>query len=137
MVLLTEHIRKIETDLATAKVSYAAVKAQGVTEEKEKKANEELEKEKTRSHALADDVDHLKKVLQEKEEAIILSGNLIEDLRVEKTEVARSVKEIEKENTDLVGENTTLQESIRGECLFLTLVFPTHLFLVTNFGASF
>jgi len=116
MVLLTEHIRKLETDLATAKESYAGVKAllldyasaKGVTEEKEKKAHEELEKEKTHSHALADDVDHLKKVLQEKEEAIILLGKLIEDLRVEKTEVARSVKEIEKENTDLVGENTTL-----------------------------
>jgi hypothetical protein len=58
MVLLTEHTRKLETDLAAAKDSYTGVKAlildhaiaQGAMEENEKKAREELEKEKTRSH---------------------------------------------------------------------------------------
>ena len=47
-------------------------------------------------------------------------GKLIEDLRVEKTELARSYKMIEKFNTNLVSENTTLEEKIRGE-------FPTPL----------
>ncbi|XP_021321306.1 putative uncharacterized protein DDB_G0271606 [Sorghum bicolor] len=39
---------------------------------------------------------------------------MIEDLRVKKTELARSYKEIERANTDLVGENTTLEEKIHG-----------------------
>ena len=88
MVLLTKHIRKLDTDLAIARESYTGVKAlimdhaiaQGVAKENEKKAREELEKEKTRSRSLADDVDRLKKVLQDKEEAILLSRKLIEDL---------------------------------------------------------
>ena len=98
---------------------------------------EGLEKERTCSQALADDVDWLKKVLQEKEEVIALLGKLIEDLWVVKIEMARFYKKIEKENTDLVGENMTLHEHIRVMCLLLILVFPTHLFLVTNFCAGF
>ena len=48
---------------------------------------------------------------------------MIEDLRVKMTELARSYKEIERANTDLVGENMALEEKIRGKsfmplCLF-------------------
>ena len=136
MVVLTEHIRKLEADLASAKESYAGVKAlilnhaitQGAVEENEKKACEELEKEKTHSHSLCDDVERLKKVIQEKEEAILLLGKLIEDLWFKKTEVVRSFKKIEKDNTDLVGENTTLYEHVCGKCLFFMLVLLTYLF---------
>jgi len=39
---------------------------------------------------------------------------VIEDLRVANTELARSNREIERANTRLVGENTALEESIRG-----------------------
>ena len=50
----------------------------------------------------------------EKDEAILGSGKLIEDLWVEKTELAHSYKKIKRANTDLVGENTAL-EKIRGK----------------------
>ena len=41
----------------------------------------------------------------------------IEDLRVTNTDLARSSKGIERANTDLVGENTALEEKIRGTFL--------------------
>jgi len=113
----------VESDLATARGNYAGLKeellksefTQGTAEEAEKKAREDLEIEQARSHSLFNDVDCLKKALQEKEVAILQSGKLIEDLRVEKTELACSHKKIERANTDLVGENTTLEEKIRDE----------------------
>ena len=42
---------------------------------------------------------------------------MIEDLRVANTDLARSYKGIERTNTDLVGENTALEEKIRGTFL--------------------
>ena len=47
---------------------------------------------------------------------------MIEDLRVEKTELARSFKKIERTNTDLVGENMTLEKKICGKS-FMPLCF--------------
>jgi hypothetical protein len=91
-------------------------------EEAEKKAHEDLEAEQAHSRSLSDDVDRLKKALQEKEEAILQSGKLIEDLRVKMTELPRSYKEIKRANTDLVRENTTLEEKIRGKS-FVPLCF--------------
>ena len=67
------------------------------------------------SRNLSDDVNHLKKALREKEDAILYSDKLIEDMRVDKTELACSYKKIERFNTDLVGENTALEEKIRGK----------------------
>jgi len=123
--------RQAEADLATARENYAGLKtflleynkAQAATEEKEKKALEEIEREKMRFETLADDVERLKEVLQEREGAITLSGKLVEDLRVKKTEMACFVKKLERENTDLVGENTALHERVRGKCLALKLFF--------------
>jgi len=93
----------------------------GVAQEEEKKAKEELKKERRCSHALANDVDRLKKILQEREGAITMLGKVIEDLRVKKTEMAHSFKKVEKANTDLIGKNTSLHECIHGECLSLVL----------------
>ena len=56
-------------------------------EEVEKKAREDLEAEQARSRGLSDDIDRLKKALQEKEDAILQLGKLIEDLRVNKMEL--------------------------------------------------
>ena len=42
------------------------------------------------------------------------AGMAIEDLRVTNTDLARSYNGIERANTDLVGENTALEEKIRG-----------------------
>jgi len=47
---------------------------------------------------------------------------MIEDLRAANTDLARSYKEIERANTDLVGENTALEERIRGKLAY-TFVF--------------
>jgi hypothetical protein len=79
MVLLTEHIRKLEADLATSKDSYAGVKeellsnaiARDAVERNERKTHEELEKEQTRSHSLSNDVVRLKGALREKEDTIL------------------------------------------------------------------
>lgn len=89
----------------------------------EKKAKEELEKEKSCANALALNINRLKKILLEKEVAITTAGKLIEDLWVKKMEVARSFQRVKKANTDLVGENTSLYEHIRGEYLYLDLSF--------------
>ena len=45
----------------------------------------------------------------EKDGAIAQAGKAIEDLRVANTDLARSYKEIERANTDLVGENIALE----------------------------
>ena len=114
--------RLVESDLAAVRSNYVGLKeallkselARGATEEANKKAREDLEAEQARSRGLSDDIDRLKKALQEKEDAILQSGKLIEDLRVDKAELARSYKKIEKANTDVVSENMTLEEKIRG-----------------------
>ena len=82
-------------------------------EEAERKAREDLVAEQARSRNLSNDVDRLKKALREKEDAILQFGKLIEDLWVDKTELALSYKKIERANTDLVGENMALEEKIR------------------------
>jgi hypothetical protein len=113
--------RLVESDLAAAWSNYVGLKevllkseiTRGTTEEAEKKAREDLKAKQARSCGLSDDIDRLKKAVWEKEDAILQSGKLIEDLRVDKTELACSYKKIEKANTDLVGENTTLEEKIR------------------------
>jgi chromosome segregation ATPase len=132
--LLTEHIRNLKADLAVAKESYAGVKvelldqaiAQGAMKENERKAREELEEEKARSRSLSTDVEDLKKALWEKEDAILQLRKLIEDLRVEKTEMASSYKEIKRANTDLVGENMSLEEKIHGKLLLFYACFSNH-----------
>ena len=43
---------------------------------------------------------------------------VIEDLRVANTNLARSYKEIERANTDFVGQNAALQERIHGKLLY-------------------
>jgi len=90
----------IESDLITARSAYRGEKeellnreiAQGAVEEAEKKAREDLETERIRSSGLSDDVDRLKRMLREKEEAILQSGKMIEDLQVKNTDLARSYK---------------------------------------------
>jgi len=67
-------------------------------------------------------------MLQEKEEAILQSGKMIEDLQVKNMDLARYYKEIERANTDLVGDNTALKEKIRGKffvpsCFFCRVFF--------------
>ena len=91
--------------------------------EAKKKAFEDLEAERARSRSLSDDVDHLKRALLEKDGAIAQAGKVIEDLRVANTELVRPNKEIERANTNLVGENTALEERIRGMFL-LSSFFP-------------
>jgi len=87
--------------------------ARSAAEEAKKNALEDLEVERTRSRSIFDDVDRLKRALLEKDGAITQAGKVIEDLRVANTELVRSNKEIERVNTDLVGENTALEERIR------------------------
>jgi hypothetical protein len=114
----------VESDLVAAWNAYRRIKeelmtseiTQGAAVEAEKKACEDLEVEQIRSRGLSDDVDRLKRMLRgEKEEAILQFGKMIEDLRVKNTDLARSYKEIERANTDLVGENMTLEEKIRSK----------------------
>jgi len=110
--------RLVESDLITARNAYDRIKeellknkiARGDVVEAEKKACEDLETERIRSNGLSDDVDRLKRMLREKEEAILQSSKMIEDLWVKNTDLAHSYKEIEWAKTDLVGENTALEE---------------------------
>ena len=88
--------------------------ARGAAEEAKKKALEDLEAERARSRSLSNDVERLKGELLEKSGAVAQAGRVIEDLRVANTELARSNREIERANTRLVGENTALEESIKG-----------------------
>jgi len=53
---------------------------------------------------------------------------MIEDLRVKNTDLACPYKEIERANTDLVGENTALEEKVRGK-FFMLLCFFCRVFL--------
>jgi len=57
---------------------------------------------------------------------------VIEDLRVANTELARSNKEVERANTNLVGENTALEESIRGMFLLPSFLFEV-CWVLSNF----
>ena len=115
----------LKTELASAREAFQRMKvecvngeiARSAAEEAKKKALEDLEVERARSRSLSDDVDRLKRELLEKEGAITQAGKVIEDLRVTNTELVRSNKEIERANTKLVGENTPLEESIRGTFL--------------------
>ena len=76
---LDKEKRLIELDLAAARSAYGRIKeallkseiARGAAEEAEKKAHEDLEAKQTRSCGFSDDVDRLKKMLREKEEAIL------------------------------------------------------------------
>jgi len=92
--------------------------ARSTAEEARKKALEDLEVEPARSRSLSDDVDRLKRALLEKKGAITQAGKVIEDLRVANTDLARFYREIERANTDLVGQNTALEERIRGKLLY-------------------
>jgi len=116
----------IKADLASAREAYREIKGECVkseitrsaAEEVRKKALEDLEAKRVRSRSLCDDVDSLKRALLEKEGAITQAGKVIEDLRVANTNLARSYKQIERANTDLVGENTALEERVRGKLLY-------------------
>jgi len=60
---------------------------------------------------------------------------VIEDLRVTNTELVRSNKEIERANTNLVSENTALEERIRG--MFPLSSFLSEMcFVLSNFSMS-
>jgi len=112
----------LQTDLDSLRDTFQKMKvacvenevARGAAEDAKKKALEDLEIERARSRSLSDDVERLKGELLEKSGAVAQAGKVIEDLRVANTELARSNKEIERANTRLVGENTALEESIKG-----------------------
>ena len=112
----------LKTDLDSLRESFQKMKvehvngeiARSAAEEAKKKALEDLEAERARSRSLSDDVERLKGELLAKSEAIAQAGKVIEDLRVANTDLARSNREIERANTRLVGENTALEESVRG-----------------------
>jgi len=119
----------LQTELASARETFQRMKvefvngeiARSATEEAKKKALEDLEEERARSRSLSDNVARLKRALLEKDGAIAQASKVIEDLRVANTELARSNREVERANTNLVGENTALEESIRGT--FSTIEF--------------
>jgi len=127
----------LKTDLDSIRESFQRMKvecvnseiARSATEEAKKKALEGLEAERARSHSLSDDVDRLKRALLEKDGAISQAGKVIEDLCVANTELARSNREVERANTNLVGENTALEESIRGMSLLSSFLFEVCLVL--------
>ena len=106
--------------------------ARSAAEEAKNKALEDLEAERARSRSLSDDIDRLKRVLLEKEGAIAQAGKAIEDLRVANTELARSNRDVERANTNLVGENTALEESICGMFL-LSSFFSEVCWVLSNF----
>jgi len=97
--------------------------ARGAAEEAKKKALEGLEAEQARSRSLSDDVDRVKRAMLEKEGAITQAGKAIEDLHVVNTELVSSNREVDRANTNLVGENTALEESIRGTFSIIELFF--------------
>ena len=78
-------------------------------------------------------LDCLKRALLEKDGAIAQAGKAIEDLRVANTELARSNREVERANTNLVGENTALEESIRGTFLLSSFFSEVCLVLSNSF----
>jgi len=111
--------------------------ARSAAEEAKKKTLEDLEAERARSRRLSDDVERLKGELLEKSGAIAQAGKVIKDLRVANTELARSNKEIERANTRLVGENTALEESVRGTFLLPDFLFETCLVYSKVFALTF
>jgi len=131
----------LQTELASAQETFQRMKVECVngeiarhaTEEAKKKALEDLEAEQARSRSLSDDVDRLKRALLEKDGAIAQAGKAIEDLRVANTELARSNREVERANTNLVGENTALEESIRGTFLLSSFFSVVSLVLSNPF----
>ena len=130
----------LKTELASARETFQRMKVECVngeitrsaTEETKKKALEDLEAERGRSHSLSNDVDRLKRALLEKDGAITQAGKVIEDLRVANTELVRSNKEIKRTNTKLVGENMALEESIGGMFLSSSFLFEV-CFVLSNF----
>jgi hypothetical protein len=132
----------VKLDLASARQAYREVKeecvkseiARSAAKEAGKKAREDLEVERVRSRGLSDDVDRLKRTLLEKEGAILQAGKMIEDLRAVNTDLAHSYMEVDRANNDLVGENTALEERIRGKLpytfVFLLQGIP---FVIPNF----
>ena len=120
----------IKLDLASAREAYREIKeecvkseiARSAVEQAGKKVREDLEAERAHSRSLSDDVNRLKRMLLEKAGAVLQAGKMIEDLQAANTDLACSYKDIERANTDLVGENTALDERIRGEFLH-TFVF--------------
>ena len=62
---------------------------------------------------------------------------MIEDLRIANTELVRSNKEIERANTNLVGENTALEESIRDKFLLSGFLFEVYLVMINFFVLVF
>jgi len=135
----------LQTELASARETFQRMKvecvngeiARGAAEEAKRKALEDLEAEWARSRSLSNDVDRLKRVLLEKEGAIAQAGKAIEDLRVANTDLARSSREVERANTNLVGENMTLEESIRGTFLLSRFLFKVCLVLSKVFVLTF
>jgi len=127
----------LQTELASARETFQRMKVECVNgeitrsaaEEAKKKALKDLEAERTHSRSLSDDVDRLKGELLEKNGAIAQAGKAIEDLCIANTEMVRSNKEIERANTKLVGENTALEESIRGTLLLSSFLFEVCLVL--------
>jgi len=117
----------VKSDLASAREAYQEAKeecvkseiARSTAEEAGKKAHEDLEAERVHSRSFSDDVDRLKRTLLEKEGAVLQAGMMVEDLRAANTYLARSYKEIERANTDLVGENMALEERIRGKLPYI------------------
>jgi len=107
--------------------------ARHAVEEAKKKALEDLEEERARSCSLFDDVDHLNRALLERDGAIAQAGKAIEDLRCSNIELARSNREVERANTNLVGENTALEESIRGTFLISSFFSEVSLVLSNPF----
>jgi len=135
----------LKTDLDSLRESFRRMKvecvngevARGAAEEAKKKALEDLEAERARSRSLSDDVDRLKRALLEKEGAIAQAGKVIEDLCVANTELARSNREVERANTKLVGQNTALEESVRGTFLLSGFLSKTCLILSKAFCVGF
>jgi len=131
----------IKADLASAQEAYQEMKVECVkgeiawsaAEEAKKRALEEAER--ARSRNLSDEVNRLKRALLGKEGAVAQAGKVIEDLRVANTDLARSYREIERANTDLVGENTALEEKIHG-MLLPSCFFSKSYFVSSNFSVS-
>jgi len=135
----------LQTELASARETFQRVKVECVNseivrsaaEEAKKKALEDLEAERARSRSLSDDVDRLKRALLEKDGVIAQAGKAIEDLRVANTELARSNREVERANTNLVGENMALEESIRSMFLLSSFLFEVCLVLANFLVLAF
>jgi multidrug efflux pump subunit AcrA (membrane-fusion protein) len=135
----------LKTDLDSLRESFQRMKvehvngeiARSAAEEAKKKALEDLEAERARSRRLSDDIERLKGELLEKSGAIAQAGKAIEDLHVANTELACSNREIERANTKLVGENTALEESVRGTFLLSDFFSRCARFYLKFFALAF